>query len=113
MSDYKKNIVSSLIFLILGIGLMVLIPISIPLSTEMEVGPRAFPYFIAVSMILLSVLLLASTLFQYRKQRPQQDAEKEPSYMRDEIRALVLCGIILLYVFLFDKMVDCKIKLNT
>lgn len=91
--------------MILGIALIIFIPASIPLSEATEIGPRAFPYFIAVSMILLSALLLVSTLFQYRKQRPQKEksVEKAPECLHNEIRALILFIIVLLYIFLFDK----------
>ena len=105
MSDYKKNLVSSLIFLVLGITLIIFIPITIPLSEATVIGPRAFPYFIATAMIVLSAVLLISTLLQRGKQglREEKTEEKEPRYRQDELRALALIGITLLYIFLFDK----------
>lgn len=105
MSDYKKNLVSSLIFLVLGIALMVFIPITIPLSEATVIGPRAFPYFIAAAMILLSAVLLISTLLKRGKQglREEKTEGKEPQYLQNELRALALIGITLLYIILFDK----------
>lgn len=121
MSSYQKNMLSGLIFLLLGVALLIIIPISVDEGAMSSVGPRAFPQFIAVSMVLLSCLLMASSWHGQRKRadgaRPQAVQVQQPAAegeqpvlaakkesVRDEGRAFILIAIILLYILTFDKL---------
>ncbi|MEG0541545.1 MAG: tripartite tricarboxylate transporter TctB family protein [Angelakisella sp.] len=103
MSSYQKNMISSLVFFVLGIVLLIVIPTSVDSGTMSDVGPRAFPYFIAVCMIALSSVLAANTYWERKKNLNQVAGKKaEPGEGKNELRALALVAIILLYILTFD-----------
>lgn len=103
MSKYQKNIISSLVFTVLGVVLLLLIPNSIEAGTMSAVGPRAFPYFISVCMIALSLALAATTYWGNKKSDSKAKQDNiEPTEWKNELRALLLVVIVLLYIFTFD-----------
>ena len=107
MSDFKKDIISALVFLALGIGVLISVPLTIQDPGISVMGPRVFPNFIGVCMVLLSTVLLATTLLKARKD-PAVKAEKEKSKeekaadLKNELRALAMAGIALLYACTFE-----------
>lgn len=103
MSGYQKNMVSSLVFAVLGAALLIVIPASVDIGTMSAVGPRAFPYFIAICMIILSVVLAAVTYWENRKNDAKMEHTKSASGEgKNELRALMLVAIVLLYILTFD-----------
>ncbi len=108
MSQYKKDIISSLMFLILGALVLISVPMTIKDPGISVMGPRVFPTFIGVCMVLLSLALLAITLFKGRKENAARQAEgtlteeERKTALRDELRAVALALIILAYSALFQ-----------
>ena len=86
---------------------MAAVPLTIKDPKISVMGPRVFPYFIGICMILLSLALLAVTLVKHYKENVGETAAKECSpevrraALRDELRAVALAAIILLYSAFF------------
>ena len=100
MSSYKKDILSGLVFLMLGIAVLICVPLTIQDPQLSSVGPRFFPNFIGWSMVVISTALIIQTVLKQRKaglpltlfEKKVQDADKAASAV-----------IMLLYAVLFDK----------
>ena len=107
MSQYKKDLISSFLFLVFGALVVAAVPLTIKDPKISVMGPRVFPYFIGICMILLSLALLAVTLVKHYKENVGETAAKERSpevrraALRDELRAVALAAIILLYSAFF------------
>ena len=92
MSQYKKDLISSFLFLIFGALVVAAVPLTIKDPKISVMGPRVFPYFIGICMILLSLALLAVTLVKHYKENVGETAAKECSpevrraALRDELR---------------------------
>lgn len=102
MSETRKDYIASLIFFLIGMGVLVSAQlIKDPGLSEM--GPREFPRFIGICMVLLSGVLFLKT----RKQQadsPEKAAgspEELGEDRKNELRALALAAICLLYAVLF------------
>lgn len=107
MSQYKKDLISSFLFLVFGALVVVAVPLTIQDPQISVMGPRVFPYFIGVCMILLSLALLAVTLVKHHRgddggtAARERSPEERKAALRDELRAIALAAIILLYSALF------------
>ncbi len=107
MSQYKKDLISSFVFLALGVFVLIAVPLTIKDPGVSAMGPRVFPNFIGTSMVVLSLILLAVTLFKGRKEKAADQAaeamtpEQKKTMLRDELRAVALAAIILGYSALF------------
>ena len=88
MSQYKKDMIASFFFLILGALVLILVPLTIQDPGVSVMGPRVFPYFIGACMVILSLALMLTTIVKHRK--------------ADELRALLLAAVILVYAALFQ-----------
>lgn len=107
MSETRKDYISSLIFFAIGIGVLVSATfIKDPGLSEM--GPREFPNFIGICMIVLSVALFAKTAFTDRKQRQADRAEGTvrtetggEDSTKNELRAIAIAAVCLLYAVTF------------
>lgn len=107
MSETRKDFISSLIFFLLGIGVLIsTLYISDPGISAM--GPREFPRFIGTCMIVLSAALFVKTAFTARREKQEGGREKAAPVSqentmigRDEGRALAIAGICLLYAVTF------------
>lgn len=108
MSQYKKDLISAFVFLIFGAFVLISVPLTIDDPGVSVMGPRVFPYFIGTCMVLLSLALLAITLVKHRKaagsdnQTTYTTAEERKTALRDELRAIVLAIIILVYSAVFE-----------
>lgn len=107
MSENRKDFISSLIFFLMGIGVLISATyIKDPGLSEM--GPREFPNFIGACMIVLSVALFAKTAYTERKQK-QAGSEEDAACVRqdgkdqakNEWRALAIAVVCLLYAVTF------------
>lgn len=109
MSKFRKDMISSLIFLALGIALLFIIPINISDVKLSSIGPRSFPYFIAVSMIVLSILLMIVTYLTEKKVRiiTNENSEVVVEEIRenkmDTLRVVIFIVLIFIYIILFEK----------
>lgn len=108
MSQYKKDLIASFVFLIFGAFVLISVPLTINDPGVSIMGPRVFPYFIGTCMVLLSLALLAITLIKHRK-AAGSDAktsyttdEERKTALRDELRAIALAAIILIYSIIFE-----------
>lgn len=108
MSQYKKDLIASFVFLIFGAFVLISVPLTIDDPGVSIMGPRVFPYFIGTCMVLLSLALLAITLIKHRK-AAGSDAktsyttdEERKTALRDELRAIALAAIILIYSVIFE-----------
>ena len=54
MSQYKKDMIASFFFLILGALVLISVPLTIQDPGVSVMGPRVFPYFIGACMVILS-----------------------------------------------------------
>lgn len=107
MSETRKDFIASVIFFFMGIGVNVsTLMIKDPGLSEM--GPREFPRFIGICMMVLSMALFLKTVYVYKK-RKKADLQEEAACGkregritgRDEARALAIAGICLLYAVTF------------
>lgn len=107
MSETRKDFISSLIFFLMGIGVLVSATfIEDPGLSEM--GPREFPNFIGICMIVLSVALFFKTAWADRKRKRADRAEGAAcagqggeDRTKDEWRALAIAVVCLLYAITF------------
>lgn len=108
MSQYKKDLISAFVFLIFGAFVLISVPLTIDDPGVSVMGPRVFPYFIGTCMVLLSLALLAITLIRHRKaagsdtKTTYTTAEERKTALRDELRAVALAAIILIYAVIFE-----------
>lgn len=108
MSQYKKDLIASFVFLIFGAFVLISVPLTIDDPGVSVMGPRVFPYFIGTCMVLLSLVLLVITLIKHRKaagsdtQTTYATAEERKTALRDELRAIILAVIILVYSAVFE-----------
>lgn len=107
MSENRKDFISSLIFFLMGIGVLVSATfIKDPALSEM--GPREFPNFIGICMIVLSAALFVKTFCAERKRKQADRTERavcvEPAgkeNTKNELRALAIAVVCLLYAVTF------------
>ena len=96
MSQFKKDLISSFVFLAFGALVLIAVPLTIKDPGVSVMGPQVFPTFIGVCMVALSLALLAVTLVKHRKEAAarEQAGAGEPgerkAALRDELRAVVL-----------------------
>ena len=90
MSQYKKDMIASFFFLILGALVLISVPLTIQDPGVSVMGPRVFPYFIGACMVILSMALMLTS------------EEERKRALRDELRALLLAAVILVYAALFQ-----------
>lgn len=106
MSQTKKDIISSFVFLILGAFVLISVPLTINDPGVSIMGPRVFPRFIGICMVVLGLILLVSTIMKQRKtiatQGDTRSDEEKKVALRNELRALGLAAIILAYSALFQ-----------
>lgn len=106
MSETRKDCISSLIFFLIGVGVLISATfIKDPGLSEM--GPREFPQFIGTCMILLSAVLFAKTFYiSYKRKQAENAGDASGSGqaaddIKDELRALAIAAICLLYAATF------------
>ena len=105
MSQYKKDMIASFFFLILGALVLISVPLTIQDPGVSVMGPRVFPYFI---MVILSLALMLTTIVKHRKAGGADSTgtfaseEERKRALRDELRALLLAAVILVYAALFQ-----------
>lgn len=115
MTEYKKNLLSGLVFLVIGLAVIIAAPLAIKDPQVSAVGPRAFPVFIGWAMVIISIALMGQTMFKQKKAglplwekkqsvelTPEEAAQKKEA-LRNEIRAFAALAIMLAYALLFDK----------
>ena len=112
MSQYKKDMIASFFFLILGALVLISVPLTIQDPGVSVMGPRVFPYFIGACMVILSLALMLTTIVKHRKaggadstgtfasEEERKRALREQA--ADELRALLLAAVILVYAALFQ-----------
>ena len=102
MSQYKKDMIASFFFLILGALVLISVPLTIQDPGVSVMGPRVFPYFIGACMVILT------TIVKHRKAGGADSTgtfaseEERKRALRDELRALLLAAVILVYAALFQ-----------
>ena len=107
MSQYKKDMIASFFFLILGALVLISVPLTIQDPGVSVMGPRVFPYFIGACMVILSLALMLTTIVKHRKAGGADSTgtfaseEERKRALRDELRALLLAAVILVYAALF------------
>ncbi len=103
MSDYKKNILAGILFILFGLALLLYIPNSINDDGMSILGPRAFPNLIAYGIILLSLSLLITNIYKLFSDKKKETKTKDSNTtVLDEVRVLLLTLIMLLYVLTFE-----------
>ena len=108
MSQYKKDMIASFFFLILGALVLISVPLTIQDPGVSVMGPRVFPYFIGACMVILSLALMLTTIVKHRKAGGADSTgtfaseEERKRALRDELRALLLAAVILVYAALFQ-----------
>ena len=108
MSQYKKDMIASFFFLILGALVLISVPLTIQDPGVSVMGPRVFPYFIGACMVILSLALMLTTIVKHRKAGGAASTgtfaseEERKRALRDELRALLLAAVILVYAALFQ-----------
>lgn len=99
----KKDIVWGGILLALGAAIFVLIPGQIKNVKGSAVGPRAFPYFLAVLLMLCSAVLIIQGLGRQRKSRADGVSGAKTDETRESWKsvgfALGIFALLVLYAF--------------
>ena len=96
MSQYKKDMIASFFFLILGALVLISVPLTIQDPGVSVMGPRVFPYFIGACMVILSLALMLTTIVKHRKAGGADSTgtfaseEERKRALRDELRALLV-----------------------
>jgi len=112
MTQFKKDMLSALVFLVIGIAVLISTPATIVQEdVTFGVGARTFPYFIGGCMTALSVILGIITLLKQRKlvkagkaEKPAQVSdEQKKTNLINELRALGTAAVCILYAWVFDK----------
>ncbi|MBQ9197390.1 MAG: tripartite tricarboxylate transporter TctB family protein [Clostridia bacterium] len=112
MTEYRKNILSGLIFLVIGIVVLVATPLAVKDPQVSAVGPRAFPSFIGGAMVALSLALIGQAIYRQHKAglpllniigERRKDADEKREGLKNETRAFIALAIMLIYAILFDK----------
>ena len=99
MSQYKKDMIASFFFLILGALVLISVPLTIQDPGVSVMGPRVFPYFIGACMVILSLALMLTTIVKHRKAGGADSTgtfaseEERKRALRDELRALVYAAL--------------------
>ena len=107
MSQYKKDMIASFFFLILGALVLISVPLTIQDPGVSVMGPRVFPYFIGACMVILSLALMLTTIVKHRKAGGADSTgtfaseEERKRALRDELRALLLAAVILVYAVFY------------
>ena len=84
------------------------VPLTIQDPGVSVMGPRVFPYFIGACMVILSLALMLTTIVKHRKAGGADSTgtfaseEERKRALRDELRALLLAAVILVYAALFQ-----------
>ena len=98
MSQYKKDMIASFFFLILGALVLISVPLTIQDPGVSVMGPR----------VILSLALMLTTIVKHRKAGGADSTgtfaseEERKRALRDELRALLLAAVILVYAALFQ-----------
>ena len=82
MSQFKKDLIASFVFLIFGAFVLISVPLTIDDPGVSVMGPRVFPYFIGTCMVLLcccSPMLRKSWLPARRRNKEVISCAVEPS----------------------------------
>lgn len=80
MNDRKRDAIWGGFFMALAAAIYVLIPSQIADVKASGVGPRTFPYFLAVLLFLLGAVMLAQSLLALRRSpAPASEAPAEPA----------------------------------
>lgn len=100
MSKERKNIISGLLFVILGLGLLVLIIPNAIADIEIKyAGPKDFPIFISACMIFLGGVLAAQNLFKELKQKKTTISLSAKIDIKSTIRLIAFVVTVFAYIF--------------
>lgn len=92
MSQYKKDMIASFFFLILGALVLISVPLTIQDPGVSVMGPRVFPYFIGACMVILSLALMLTTIVKHRKAAAPTAREPLPPRRRESRPCGTSCG---------------------
>ena len=92
MSQYKKDMIASFFFLILGALVLISVPLTIQDPGVSVMGPRVFPYFIGACMVILSLALMLTTIVKHRKAGGATAREPLPPRRRESGPCGTSCG---------------------
>lgn len=96
----KVNIVGGAVFIVLSLILWFLIPSQIPINTDGIITSRSFPRLIVLIMFFSSLFIFVSDILKIISKRPVHEVELN---LKEEGKAAVVCGLLILYAFLLDK----------
>lgn len=106
----KKSIyLPCTVFLAISILLLLFLPSAIPSSPLSGAGARMFPTFVLVSIAVLSLILIVQEYIKERKNKEEKATEAASSKIEGILnnkqlqRVWLSCLIIILYLFLFNK----------
>ena len=112
MTEYKKNILSGLFFLIIGVVIIILTPFAVEDPQVSAVGPREFPSFIGWAMVLISLTLIGQAMYKQHKtgqvifafkESSSEKKDRDKESIKNELRAFTALIIMLGYAISFDK----------
>lgn len=91
------------VFFLFGVFLMISIPRFTSAAKYDPIGSRFFPYAIAVCTIIVAGILAATTFVGSRYQKESKNEETVPINIRDHIRTVLFCVIVMGALFLIDR----------
>ncbi len=96
--EYRSNLVSGIVSIVLGILCMLLIPAQIgeDYSATYGITSRTIPYAIAVLWIICGIVLLVQSLILKKDEIKVLEIKKE-------VKALLYMLVLLIYALLFNK----------
>ena len=93
----KANLITGIIFLLIGIGALVIaLPMSAKLPTD-PLGPSWWPKYLSIALILFSALLIGQALLT-----PKEKDKPAPFDFKSEgfHRMMKLCGVLILFAII-------------
>lgn len=108
MSQYKKDMIASFFFLILGALVLISVPLTIQDPGVSRHGPARIPLFYRGLHGDSQPALMLTTIVKHRKAGGADSTgtfaseEERKRALRDELRALLLAAVILVYAALFQ-----------
>ena len=107
MDKRQIDYLSSGLFMFFGVLVLILTRTTVKVAGMAVIGPRAFPYFIGVSTIILSITLYLQTRAKYKGKEEELKSEDiqvtDKKDKENELRVVLLVAIAFAYVILFDK----------
>lgn len=98
MKEKGKNILSSVLLVLLGIVIIIVIPEQVRDTQNEFFGPRLFPIVVAIVLIVFSMINLITTIIKNNSEENEERSSFK-SYKKDLIRVLLVFLTLILWTY--------------